>query len=144
MNLHRIIATRWQDERNAYREKKAWITRYQTEIARVMDILEDIEASLIRVEFDSSTLDLNYSGNYQILKAIFRLFRHAGYSTDDHTGDKLKIPSHTMWFRKDGRFQVTGYDSHPVFYVQFASTSCKQIKIGTRTVEQPIYETVCE
>jgi len=103
------------------------------EIKRVARHLKDV--SVLTAYIDNDSVNLNITGDYAVLKAIFHAFREAGYFPSDRPNE-LKQPSFSCYFnRPDHDFQ---------FWVNFSSTVCKRVQIGTEMKEVPIYETVCE
>ncbi|HEY4365880.1 MAG TPA: hypothetical protein VGN07_01490 [Steroidobacteraceae bacterium] len=72
------------------------------------------------------------------------------------SGDKHKFLAFVRCLRKHG-FKVdpiekgaTGFtqfcrelENLPI-YVQFSSTVCRRVKVGTKTIEQDVFETVCD
>lgn len=75
------------------------------------------------------------------------------------TGDKHKFLAFARLIAKHGfgapRVEkgATGFtmlkllgsgDSELPIYFQFSSTACRRVKVGTKTVEQDVYETVCD
>lgn len=75
------------------------------------------------------------------------------------TGDKIKFLAFVRCIAKHGfkapkvekgatgftqlEYMGDGDDMVPVYF-QFSSTACRRVKIGTKTVEQDVYETVCD
>lgn len=89
----------------------------------------------VEPRFDSHDCNVYVSGDKLKLTAIVRIFRTCGFAL---VGDERPKPGDTSW---------SGYFKHPnseqKFYLHFTSTVCKRVKVGTKTVEQDIYETRC-
>lgn len=82
----------------------------------------------------SGEVDLNFAGDAHKLAAVVRILRTAGFST---TAERPK-QGDTSW---------SAFYEHPNCAVRtwlhFTSSVCKRVKIGTKMVEQDIYETQC-
>jgi len=78
---------------------------------------------------------LSCSGNSEFLLNVLNRIKDAGYHP--HPENKVSDELQTEW---TGRFSAGGT---PVI-LQFVSTVCKKVQVGTRTVEEPIYEIRCD
>jgi hypothetical protein len=84
--------------------------------------------------FSSGTIYVNMTGDKEKLTQAFRIFRTAGM---DFNGERPK-KGDSSWhaaFRHPGQ-------SVYVFFA-FTSSVCRRVKVGTKTVEQDVYETQC-
>jgi hypothetical protein len=112
------------------------------------DLMESIEASETvtgplldefekltptNVYFEGECLNISLTGDKHKLLAAIRILRRHGYKADKAPEDKS--PNYYAFFHKE--------DSMIVWF-SFSSTKCRRIKVGTKTVEQDIYETVCD
>jgi hypothetical protein len=90
----------------------------------------DIEPSF---DFTGGSIDINFAGDGPKLAAIWQLLRRVGYEPDGrpNKGDV----SYSSYWRQDGYANI---------WIHFSSTVCKRVQVGTKTVEQPIYETRCD
>jgi len=115
------------------RNDRQWYKTHKKEITRVAEAFEGIE--LQRVKLESECIDLSVSGGYDALKDCFRVFRTLGYEPENRPEEE-KFSSFSTYF------------NHPEqqiqFWLSYTSTLCKMVRVGTKTVEQPIYEVVCE
>jgi hypothetical protein len=87
----------------------------------------------IDVRLTSVSVDIRFSGPRKMLNDVFGILRKYGFKPD-------KRP-------KEGETSYSGFFHDEVgraFYLSFSSTSCRRVQVGTKTVEQPIYETVCD
>lgn len=82
----------------------------------------------------SSEIDVCFAGDAHKLAAVVRLLRTAGFAT---TASKPKAGD-TSW---------SAFYKHPEcqtdVYLSFSSSVCKRVKVGTKMVEQDVYETHC-
>lgn len=87
-----------------------------------------------RVAFPNS-LDIHLSGDKHALAEMVRVLRTRGFSTANSPpkkGDNIW----SAFFRKDGiPFDI---------WFSFSSTVCRRVKVGTKMVEQDVFETVCD
>lgn len=109
-----------------YLEHQAWIDEL------VAAIPED---KLQNASVTTYSLDINVVGNGTDLSNVWRALRTRGWDT---TKDKPE-PGDTGWsgfWRKEGvEYQV---------YLNFASTVCRRVQVGTQMVEMPVYEIRCD
>lgn len=82
---------------------------------------------------DANDINVSISGDASDMAAFFRLMRTNGFEPDSRPKDAQT--EFRTWFRHDDGTQ---------FYLAFSSTVCKRVQIGTRTVEEPIYEIRCD
>jgi len=80
-------------------------------------------------------LDLSLSGDKHKLAEAVRILRTRGFKTQ-HTSPKPAESSWCAWFESS--------DCPVRIWLTFSSTVCRRVKIGTKTVEQDVYETVCD
>ncbi len=107
---------------------------HRGEIAAVSKALAKIEDKLIRAQACPDCIDLHISGDRHVLNAVFGAFRRLGYQPDNRP--EKHEPQYSTYFRHD--------EHQCVFWVSFASSECKRIKVGTKTQTIDVYETVCE
>ncbi len=119
--------------REQARVKRHYYRDNKLEIVRVAIAFKDIP--ILRCNVDTNCIDIAITGDYTVLKAIFHAFRGLGYKPADRPKNE-KLSSFSTYFEAD--------DRECRFWLSFSSTLCKRVKIGTKMVEQPIYETVCE
>jgi hypothetical protein len=65
---------------------------------------------------------------------VVRIFRLAGFTTQSDP-PKANAPT---WY---ARYSKQGCDL--AIWLNFSSTVCRRVKVGTKLVEQEIFETVC-
>ena len=81
------------------------------------------------------TLDVSISGDKHTLAAAVRIFRTHGFSTTSEPPKK----GDSTW---NAFYSKSGCDLR--WWFRFSSSVCRRVKVGTRTVEQDVYETVCD
>jgi hypothetical protein len=103
------------------------------------DFFAPIVAAFQRIGVDPKMDSANYlsvtmTGDKDKLAAAFRILRGAGFT---FTADRPK-KGDSEWY---------AFFSHtmcPVdIWFSFTSSVCRRVKVGTKTVQQDIYETVC-
>ncbi len=118
------------------REKEAVACReyFNTHELQVIALLANLkDTGLLRASMDSHSLDLNISGDKEILKSFWHKMRTSGYETD-YKPEENEV-SFCCWWNKEDEVRI---------WLSFSSTICKRVKIGTETKEIDIYEVVCE
>jgi hypothetical protein len=78
-------------------------------------------------------LNLSVTGDKHALTALIGILRRQGFDSKDRPQPGQTSYS-ALWTNADGA----------AVYIMFASTSCRRVQVGTKTVEQPIYEIVCD
>jgi hypothetical protein len=105
--------------------------------AKVKSILKTLAAAGINIQYvyaDTGSYNVNITGSRADLDIMFGLLRRAGLTPVSRPKEK-ESEYGTKWYTEDRSFRI---------WIFFASTSCKRVQVGTKTVEQPVYETVCE
>jgi hypothetical protein len=108
------------------------LSKYAGEYSAALDEFAKIEIAFHNVTTDA--LNLTVTGTKHILNAAWGALRRAGF---ERHGER---PA-------EGQTQFNGYFTHPSgakVWLQFTSTSCRRVQIGTQLVEQAVYETVCD
>lgn len=82
----------------------------------------------------TNEIDLSFAGDAHRLASVVRILRTAGFTTD------AARP-------KQGDTQWVAYYAHPDcstrVWLFFTSSVCKRIKVGTKMVEQDVFEVQC-
>lgn len=86
-----------------------------------------------RLEIVQGELDLNLAGTKQDLNRTVTALRQAGF-TPTYRPKEGDTSWGTYWYHDT-------QDARIWFY--FSSTQCTRVKVGTKMVEAPIYETEC-
>ena len=92
------------------------------------------EDTITRVNVDSVSLDISLAGDKHEFAMIVRALRTSGFVLDNAM-PKAGDASWCAWARHpDGAVMVCF----------FSSRVCRRVKVGTKMVEQDVYETVCD
>jgi len=86
----------------------------------------------VRFNLDNDYISFSFTGDGPKLTAVWKLLRQHGYKTEDHP--KKGDTSFYAFWRQEGR---------PSLLMNFSSSMCRRVQVGTKLVEQPIYETQC-
>ncbi len=123
--------------KQAIKKLRAFAEQHIEEIARVTKGMEVVEEYHIRTDIDinSNSLDISYAGDKHVIQGCFAALRKLGYKPESRPGDK-PIETHTTWFKHP--------EQNLRLWFKFTSTVCKRQKVGTKMVEQDVYEVVCE
>lgn len=99
-------------------------------------IMKRLDAEGIESSFDGD-FNLRFSGDKKKLTSIIRLLRTNGWDyKEDIAPPKENEPSWSaFWHHPD----LVGTR----IWFWFTSSVCRRIQVGTRTVEEPIFETRC-
>lgn len=115
------------------RQSQIDLEAYHEKHGDLFDILLDGMSGVVNVTPYSFDLTVSIAGDKHTLEAAWGRLRQAGFSAPT-SRPKENDPT---WA---GRFE---HKSGAVFYMSFTSSLCRRVKIGTKTVEQDVYETVC-
>jgi hypothetical protein len=81
---------------------------------------------------DDDYIGLSFAGDGPKLAAVWKLLRQNGYKNSCHP-KKGDTTFYAFWEQ----------EGHAKFFMNFTSTMCRRVKVGTKTVEQDVYETHC-
>lgn len=127
------LKTAVKEHKRTYKMVNRLCKDNEEDLVHMEKVLKDIP--IVRVAFDTDSIDISVSGDYMVLKAIFSAFLKAGYKPDSRPTEE-KLSSFNTYFTHPQR---------PLrFYLYFSSTLCRRVKIGTKMQEVAVYETVCE
>lgn len=125
---------KYQDLRDNFKKLNSMIMEHHERNGAIYTAVLDAfsELNVINAILCSSDLTIAISGDKQALQAAWGALRRLGF---DRPGDPPK-PNEPTWcgFFKNGDASI---------WFQFSSTVCRRVKVGTQTIEQDIYETVC-
>lgn len=98
-------------------------------------VLVELESQLqvMTVSLCNSSIDISVAGDKKVLNIVFGVLRKFEFKPEKRP-DKPE-PSFTTYFN-----HATGAR----IWLSFSSTVCKRVQVGMKTVEQAVYETVCE
>lgn len=103
----------------------------------VRDFYRPILNAFVRLGLEprlSNDVDVSFTGDAHKLAGVVRILRTSGFET---TSGRPK-PGDTSWY---------AYYSHPEVTVKvwlnFTSSVCRRVKVGSKMVEQDIYEVQC-
>ena len=96
-------------------------------------MIEELIKLGIEPNFTSYSLDIAFTGDADKLVAALRIIMREGYKGK---ADKPKMgdTSWYSWFNAEGK--------HAIWF-NFTSSVCRRVKVGTKMVEQDVFETRC-
>ena len=124
------IDEQFAEDRKQLREKQAeWLKHKDA----LLPVVLELEKLGIQPRWRWS-LDLYFSGDAAKLAAVVRVLRTRGWKTDAERPGSMA----TGW---------TGWFNHPeckaMIWLNFVSSVCRKVQVGTRVVEEPVYEIRC-
>ena len=124
-----------KEKKTNLRKVREFIEEFSLEIKRIekgmLNVLEWQVSS--GIDIHSKCIDLSHSGDKLVLDGMFRALRKLGYEPDKRPETNASYFT-TFWNRPGTTLRI---------YTRFSSTVCKRVKIGTKMVEQDIFETRC-
>lgn len=92
----------------------------------------DIDAAFCMA---TGTIDISFTGDGPKLACVWTELRRHGYEPDSRpTKGDTSYNSHWR----------CGREGYSTIWVSFSSSVCRRVQVGTKMVEQPVYETQCE
>lgn len=102
---------------------------------KMISILEPVKTKINSLTADFSGFNVYLAGGKDDLTTLFKALAAAGYRTNS-TRPEANSPSWYGYFESEDQTQFK-------IWVNFSSTVCKRVKIGTWMVEQDVYEISC-
>lgn len=121
------LALKYQEAGKHYKSFKQTVSEL-SELFRGLESL-DIECGF---NVDNDYITMSFAGDGPKLTLVWRLLRLHGYNTTDRP--KKGDTSFYAFWRQEGRAAI---------FMNFSSTMCRRIQVGTKMVETPVYETQC-
>jgi hypothetical protein len=107
---------------------------FRLAVSTFPDLFRTFEELDLTVAFnlDNEYMNLSFAGDGEKLKTVWGHMRRAGFNTRQRPA-KGDTTFNAFWSQE-------GYAD---IFMMFSSTMCRRVKIGTKMVEQVIYETQC-
>ena len=117
---------------------KRFAERFQQTVKKRPSLFRRLEELDIDLRFgmDDGDINMTFTGDGEKFAAVWGELRRAGWTPNlrPEKGTK-KSEFYTHWEHEEGLAR---------FWFHFTSAICKRVQVGTKTVEQPIYEVQCE
>lgn len=113
------------------------LARARSRWASVKDFYRPILNAFQRLGIEprlSNDLDIAFAGDAHKLAAVVRILRTNGFTTQSARPE----PGSTTWYARYKHPEVP-LDT----WLSFTSSVCKRVKVGTKMVEEDIYEVQC-
>jgi hypothetical protein len=121
------------------RENARQIAKKMTEMRPVLNriigqmVKKGINPSLT---FTSYSADVSFSGTRDDLNTFFKIMRSEGFVPSNRP-DEEQTSFSCSWTRGED-------ECNQRIWASFYSTTCQRVQVGTKMVEQPIYEIRCK
>ncbi len=113
-----------------YDMRMATLARIEKYYPLLADGLGELDPHAYADPFD---LNISFTGDKRALERAFGILRRNGFVPEERP--KANQPSFHTRFR-----QIDGAS----VWLSFSSRVCKRVQVGTRTVEEPVYEIQCD
>lgn len=120
------------DLNEQFEKKLALLEANQLLIDGVVSDCQSIEFTNFEL---TDTLDICFTGKAADLTCIWKALRKRGFKPDSNVEEGRKVSFHTFWRSEDTPL---------VIWLYFTSKECKIVQIGTKMVEQAVYEVQCD
>lgn len=113
---------------------KRWQVQFQITVNSFPALFRRLEELDIDPKFSlvDGDIDLSFAGDGPKLSEVWKALRAAGYQPNNRP-EKGKSSFYTHWH----------HEGYSTVWMNFSSTVCRRVQVGTKTVEQPIYEVQC-
>lgn len=107
---------------------------FQATINTLGPLFRELEQLDIDVRFviEEGYIGVEFTGDGPRLGQVWGLLRRHGYKT--HSRPKKGDTQFYSFWEREGHVRI---------FLNFTSSLCRRVQVGTKTVEQPIYETIC-
>lgn len=107
---------------------------HQKTVAEFSPLFRRLEELDINLQFslEDDYIALSFTGDGERLKSVWVELRRHGYEPDSRP-----TPGSTQFY---AFWNLSGFSR---LFMNFTSSVCRRVQVGTRTVEQPIYEVRC-
>lgn len=107
---------------------------FKAAIGAFPDLFRALEDMDIEPGFglDDDYIGLSFAGDGPKLAAVWKLLRQHGYKNSCHP-KKGDTTFYAFWEQ----------EGHAKLFMNFTSSVCRRVQVGTKMVETPIYETQC-
>lgn len=129
------VAEKLVESQEHLTKEAAWYHRNKEEIAAVAEIFNESDITVTNARLGGQCVDLSIAGDSEVLKKVFTIFRNRGYAPSDRPDENDKTSFSCFFNHPDWECR---------FWLSFTSTVCHRVQVGTKMVEQPIYEIRCE
>jgi hypothetical protein len=118
------------------RQERA-IARAATCVKELAHVFLELERADVEVRFDLSIgcVDVPVTGTAEKFQKVWGILRRAGWKPSNHP-KKGDVAYSDFWWREDAA-------EYPSIYFNFSSTQCTRVKVGTKMVEQDVFEVRC-
>jgi hypothetical protein len=118
----------------ATQNAKKWTALFQSTVNSHPGLFRWLEEQDLDVRFSLSDGDMNlsFTGDGPRLGKVWGELRRNGYVPNTHP-EKGKAEFYTHWLK----------EGCATFWMNFSSSVCRRVQVGTQTVVQPIYEVQC-
>jgi len=136
MNMQEMMEEAIKAEKKERKKRKTFMLKHKDEFIVIANGLIPVQKQMVRIIYDGSeALDISLAGNHKVFKTMWKALRDLGYNCNDKPKDKRFSSWSGYWTKNDTDLTI---------WVSFSSTVCTRKQVGTKMVEQAVYETVCE
>lgn len=122
-----------EEQANLNAKRKSW-RMYRDSLAQMVSEIDAMKPMALHMS-SPDWISISISGDKHKLAEAVRKLKTRGFRTDEKPPAK-GVTSWTPLFKRDA--------DGAYVYLHFAGTSCRRVQTGTKTVEVPVYETVCD
>lgn len=114
---------------------KKYTALFQVTVKQHPALFRSLEELDIDLDFclRGGDINLSFTGDGTRLGLVWAVLRKNGYAPNCRP-KKGESTFYTHWLK----------DGAATFWMNFSSSVCRRVQVGTKTVEQPIYETQCD
>ena len=136
-NIQQELKDRAREAKKKAKRGIKFLEENALEINRIETGLAPVKEWFINSDIDivNRCVDLSYAGDKHVLEGIFAALRKMGYQPTSRPKEDKMTSFSTFFDNNETGLRI---------WISFSSTQCKRVKVGSRFVEQDVYEIVCE
>ena len=136
-----------QEANKSHRDRMGYIKVYARLFTAILRDMLRNKVNIVHADIGWHTLNVSVSGDYEMLLRTMRVLRSYGLNAQKRPAEG-EASYYAYWESKynEDDFDLvvpTEYLDARIF-LNFSSTQCERVKVGTRLEEVPVYETRCK
>jgi len=136
-----------QQVNKTHRNRMGYIKVYARLFTAILRDMLRNKVNIINASIGFRSLDLSVSGDYEMLLRTMRVLRSYGLNAEKRPAEGA-ASYYAYWETKynEDDFDLTVPEEYldARIFLNFTSTQCERVKVGTRLEEVPVYETRCK
>lgn len=139
-SIKKLISTAQKEHREKMRYLKTWMRVYTA----LLRELQKAKVNIIYASLGYKSVDINITGDYEMLLRTMRVLRSYGLNADKRPAEG-EASYYAYWTaRFDDIEEIPSNYKDMRVWINFTSTQCERVQVGTKLQEVPVYEVRCK